>query len=381
MLILRSIFLVCLLAFLLKIFCFSPLSIFPEQIQFPPPPSSPLLLSTNNYLQKVSKVGEGFLDNPEDVCIDKEGMIYTATRDGWIKRVHGNGSVEDWKMVGGQALLGIAMSADGSVLVCDVDKGLLKVGHDSIEVLTSLVNDSKISFADDVIEASDGSMYFSDASSKFGLHDWYLDVLEAKPSGRLLKYDPLTKETTIVLDGLAFANGVALSQDQDFLLICESWKFRCLKHWLKGEDRGKTEIFIENLPGSPDNINLAPDGSFWIALLELRTNTWLDFVHTSKLAKHVVASFPKLVDHISGAKKKATVVNVGSNGEIIRKLDDPDGKVMSFVTNALEFEGHLYLGSLNSNFIGKLQLKQFNQPLEEERKNYSIRSSPWVLQG
>ena len=47
-------------------------------------------------------------------------------------------------------------------------------------------------------------------------------------------------------------------------------RFRCLKYWLKGEDKGKTEIFVENLPGGPDNIKLAPDGSFWIALLQVQ---------------------------------------------------------------------------------------------------------------
>lgn len=46
-------------------------------------------------------------------------------------------------------------------------------------------------------------------------------------------------------------------------------RFRCLRYWLKGEKRGKTEIFVENLPGAPDNINLAPDGSYWIALLQV----------------------------------------------------------------------------------------------------------------
>jgi len=53
-------------------------------------------------------------------------------------------------------------------------------------------------------------------------------------------------------------------------LICFSWiRFRCLKHWLKGINKGKTDIFIENLPAGPDNINLAPDGSFWIALIQV----------------------------------------------------------------------------------------------------------------
>ena len=81
-----------------------------------------------------------------------------------------------------------------------------------------------IRFADDVIEASDGSLYFSVASSKFGLHHWYLDLLEAKPHGQLLKYDSLLNETSIILDNLVFPNGVALSQDEDFLVVCEPWK-------------------------------------------------------------------------------------------------------------------------------------------------------------
>ncbi|KAM0974991.1 hypothetical protein ACFX2C_018086 [Malus domestica] len=44
-------------------------------------------------------------------------------------------------------------------------------------------------------------------------------------------------------------------------------RFRCLRHRLV-RDKGKTEIFVENLAGGPDNICLAPDGSFWIALLQ-----------------------------------------------------------------------------------------------------------------
>ncbi|KAF8388714.1 hypothetical protein HHK36_025394 [Tetracentron sinense] len=343
----------CSFAFILQVFFFSPIA--PDPLHLPPALLAPGF-PTNDELQRVIKIGEGFLKDPEDVCVDKEGILYTATRDGWIKRLHKNGSWEDWKMIGGPNLLGITTSMTGDLLVCDTDKGLLKVGEGGVEVLATHVNCSKISFADDVIEASDGSVYFSDVSTKFGLHDWYLDVLEAKPHGRLLKYDPSTNQTSIVLDNLCFPNGVALSKDQDFLVVCETWKFRCLKYWLKGEMKGKMEVFIDNLPGAPDNINLAPDGSFWIALLQLTSNG-LEFVHTSKAAKHLVATFPKLIEKVKGMHKKAMVVKVAANGKIIIKFDDPNGTVMSFVTSVLEFEEHLYLGSLNSNFIGKLQLK------------------------
>ncbi|KAA8523338.1 hypothetical protein F0562_009761 [Nyssa sinensis] len=347
-----SFLLVCLLAIILQVVFFSPIS--PDPLHIPPPS----FLPTNSLLQGVTKLG-GNLKNPEDVCVDKEGVLYTATRDGWIKRLHKNGSWEDWKMLGGDTLLGITTTTTGELIVCDTDKGLLKIGEDGVTVLTSYVNGTKIRFADDVIEASDGSLYFSVASTKFGLHNWYLDVLEAKPHGQLLKYDPSSNETVILLDDLGFANGVAISKDQDYVVVCETWKFRCLKYWLGGERKGKTEVFVDNLPGGPDNINLAPDGSFWIALLEL-TSSEFKFVHNSKVAaivKHLIAAIPKLIERVTGVRNKAMVVNVATDGKIMKMFDDPNGKVMSFVTSALEFEDHLYLGSLNSNFVGKLPLK------------------------
>ncbi|KAL6274374.1 hypothetical protein ACE6H2_025066 [Prunus campanulata] len=350
---LTSFVLACLLAFTLQIYFSSPIS--PVSLHLPPPSSAPRL-PKNNILQKVTKLGDGLLLKPEDVDVDKEGTIYTATRDGWIKRLHKNGNWENWKRVNTDTVLGITITEEGDVVACDTEEGLLKITGNGVKLLTSHVNGSKIRFADDVIEASDGSLYFSVASTKFGLHDWFLDVLEAKPHGQLLKYDPSSGETSILLDNLGFANGVAVSKDRDYLVVCETWKFRCQRHWLKGENKGKTEIFIENLPGGPDNINLAPDGSFWIALLQLTTEG-LEFVHTSKAAKHLIASSRKLTELVSGMRTKAMVVNVAADGKIVKKLEDTDGSVMSFVTNALEFEDHLYLGSLHTNFIGKLPLK------------------------
>ncbi|KAH0455417.1 hypothetical protein IEQ34_015449 [Dendrobium chrysotoxum] len=341
--------LVFLLSLVLHVALHSPISPLPLALpssSFPP----------NNLLKGVEKLGEGSLILPEDTCLGKDGKLYTATRDGWIKRMHSNGSWENWKMIGGSSLLGIAPSLDGDIIVCDAYKGLLKVGEGGLTVLATEVEGTKIFFADDAIEASDGSIYFSDASSKFGFENWFLDLLEARSNGRLLKYDPLKKTTSVVLANLSFPNGVALSPNEDYLLVSETWKFRCLKYWLKGELKGSTEVFIDNLPGGPDNINLAPDGSFWIALIQIRSR-WLDLIHPSPLAKLVIAAFPKAVELIKPMKNGAMVVNVESDGKIRRMLDDYDGGVISTVTSALEHEGHLYLGNLRSNFIGKLPLK------------------------
>lgn len=83
-------------------------------------------------------------------------------------------------------------------------------------------------------------------------------------------------------------------------------------------------------------------------------------MHRSKMAKHLLAMYPKLAELLNVAKRSAMVVKVGADGKILRMLDDSQGKVMSFVTSALEYEGHLYLGSLESNFIGKLPLDKYS---------------------
>jgi sugar lactone lactonase YvrE len=48
-----------------------------------------------------------------------------------------------------------------------------------------------------------------------------LAFAEAQDEGRLLKYNPATNETTVLLKGLRFANGVALSSDESFVLVNE----------------------------------------------------------------------------------------------------------------------------------------------------------------
>ncbi|RDX69396.1 Adipocyte plasma membrane-associated protein, partial [Mucuna pruriens] len=344
-----SLVLAVLVALTVQIFYFSPID--PVLLDI-----KPVSLTKDNQLQNIIKLGEGLLNEPEDVCVDKEGTLYTATRDGWIKRLPRNGNWENWKHMDSDSIIGITTAKDGGLFVCDVKKGLFKVTEeDGFSVLVSQVNGSQLRFADDVIEASDGNIYFSVVTTKFDPKDWYLDVLEARPHGQLLKYNPTSNETLIVLDNVAFANGVALSKDEDYIVLCETWKYRCLRHWLKGKNKGTTDILIENLPGAPDNINSAPDGSFWIALIQL-TSEGLEFVHKYKITKHLVASFPRLINLVNGAKEKAMVVNVATNGKIMKKFDDGDGKVITFVTSALEFEDHLYLGSLNSNFVGKLPL-------------------------
>ncbi|CAL5028837.1 unnamed protein product [Urochloa decumbens] len=329
-----------------------------DPVQSPPAPTSQY--PRNNLLQRLEKLGEGLLNGPEDVYVDAAagGVVYTATRDGWQHRMNPyNRSWERWRFVGGTGLLGIAKCADGSMLICDAhNKGLLRVGEEAVTLLAaSEVEGSTINLPDAVVEASDGTVYFSDASTRFGFDTWFLDFIESRPTGRLLKYDPRTGETSVMLDHLGFANGVALPLDEAFVVVCESARFRCMKVWLKGEKAGQSETFIDNLPGCPDNIRLGSDGYFWIALVQLRS-PWLDLITRWSLTKRVLASFPTLLEWSKATTKGAMVAQVSEDGNIIRALDDSEGKVINFVTSVMEHNGDIFLGSPKANFVGKLSL-------------------------
>lgn len=65
---------------------------------------------------------------------------------------------------------------------------------------------------------------------------------QGRPSGRVLVYDPATRATSLVAAGLWFANGVALSQDESFLVIGETFGARLMRHWLTGAKAGETEV-------------------------------------------------------------------------------------------------------------------------------------------
>lgn len=83
----------------------------------------------------MTRLGEGLLKGPEDVSVDENGTLYTATRDGWMRRLHRNGSWEDWKKLDSQTLLGITTAKGGGLIVCDSEK----VRNKGIGMSTNLI--------------------------------------------------------------------------------------------------------------------------------------------------------------------------------------------------------------------------------------------------
>ena len=180
---------------------------------------------------------------PEDIVL-KNNKIYVGYDSGVI--MSNDGIFSNTK---GRPL-GMAFDSEENLIIADAVRGLISIDRDGKVKTLSTKSDSDnipFKFVDDLDIANDGKIYFSDASSKYGYGSDRLELFEHTPNGRLLVYDPATKETTTLLNDLYFANGVALSTDESFVLVNETCMYRIQKYWLKGEKAGTSEVFIENL--------------------------------------------------------------------------------------------------------------------------------------
>ena len=289
---------------------------------------------------------------PEDVSCTADGSMITGLKDGRIVRVTMDGSSEILGNTGGRPV-GLEAMPDGSVVIADALQGLLKLLPDgSFEVLASEFEGHPILFADDLDISSDGVVWFSDASQRFSIDGFMLDMLEASRTGRLLSYNLVTGEIKSHLEGLFFANGVALGPDEAFVLVNETVTGRVHRLWLKGERTGSREIFIDQLPAMIDNISFNGEDTFWVASPNPRAA--LDAFADKPLLRKLVGGLPTWV---SGSLDEhfSMVSAFDLTGNVIKNFRDPDVR-LNQITSVNECDGKLIMGSLISNSIGILEL-------------------------
>ncbi|MCC5815131.1 MAG: SMP-30/gluconolactonase/LRE family protein [Leptospira sp.] len=344
------IFFICFLPLFVSCVTISP-------VAYDPPPAPPMegVLEPNDKLKQAELVARGKIFGPEGLDISKEGDLYVASGDGNIYKIPKDSDDPEFFVRTGGRPLGIQFDASGNLIVCDAYFGLLAVSKDKeISVLTTGSDGLEFRFTDDLDIAQDGKIYFSDASYKYKQPEYLYDLLESKPHGRLLVYDPKAKTTKTLLKDLYFANGVALSKNEDFVLVNETYRYRITKYWLKGKNAGKKEIFLGNLPGFPDNITRSKSGDFYLALFTVR-NERMDNMHPSPFRKKMVSLLPKMF--WPKPQPYGFVLKISDQGEILESYQDPTGMHLKEITHAQEQDGFLYLGSLYNDRVGKFKLE------------------------
>lgn len=311
--------------------------------------------TANDALTALRRIAEGKGRGPEDTTVGPAGWLYTGYADGRIVRINPVDGAEaeatEIANTGGRPL-GLQFDTAGNLIIADAVKGLLSLSPEGeLSLLTDSVDGEKMIFVDDLDIASDGTIWFSDASTRFDLHDNLLDAVESRKTGRLLTYDPSTGVTKVELDELGFANGVALAADESFVLVNETFRYRVTRLWLTGPKSGQADTFIENLPAHPDNLSRAPDGTFWIALVAPRSAD-LDGLMPTPFWRKVMMRLPEAMRDAL-IQPFGWVIAVNETGEVIGNLQDPNGH-FGTITSVNERSGQLYLGSLTEAAVGRL---------------------------
>ncbi|KUG22315.1 strictosidine synthase precursor [hydrocarbon metagenome] len=327
----------------------------PVAYNAPSKPAMTGILAPNNLLQKAEILVKGKVESPEEIAVDEKGRLYFGTPDGKISRLLQDGIIETFATTEGRPL-GMKFDKKGNLIVADAYKGLLSVDPQGlVKILATSANGIPFKCTDALDVAQNGTVYFTDASDKFPLKDYLLDMLEARPHGRLMRYDPVTGKVTVLISGLHFANGVALSKKEDFVLVNETYTYSIHRYWLAGPKTRTRDLFIENLPGFPDNISSNGRGNFWLALFTIR-NDMLDKLHKYPTLKSLLGNLPASL--WSKSKKYGFIVALDEQGTITGTLQDPTGKHLYDITSAQEYAGHLYIGSLHADHIGRLKINQ-----------------------
>lgn len=312
-------------------------------------------------LQTIDLKGEV---GPEHIMIGPDNKLYTTVASGNILRMNPNGTAQEVFVNTGGRVLGFDFDAQGNLIAADAVKGLLSISIDrKITVLTNSVNGDPIRYADAVVVAKNGRMYFSDASGRFAPKDWggtfeasVLDIIEGASTGRVLEYDPATQATRVVAYGLSFANGVALSADEQSLFVTETGKFRLWKIATAAsglsvaQTSPQATVLLDNLPGYPDNLMRGLDGKIWMGFAKPRNPT-ADAMADKPWLRRLTLRLPRAFWPVP--KSYGHVVAFTEDGKIVADLQDPSGAYPE-TTAVTETADRLYVQSLHAHGLGWL---------------------------
>jgi len=312
---------------------------------------------------------------PEHIDFGPDGRLYTGVLSGAILRMNPDGtSIETVVNTGGRPL-GFDFADDGTLVVADAIKGLLRIGSDgAITVLANEIDGDPIRYADAVIVAADGRVYFTDASRRFspaalGTFDAsVLDILEHSCTGRVLVYDPQAARTSLVIGGMCFPNGVALSGDERHLFIAETgeyriWKLDAAARGLDAPEAlasgdGRAQVIASNLPGFPDNLTRGPDGRLWTGLTKPRSSA-IDGMAAKPWLRALTLRLPKSLWPVPPVY--GHVIAYDEGGRVLADLQDPTGRLEE-TSGVTEHAGRLFVHSLHAQALGVLDATAVGVP-------------------
>lgn len=287
-----------------------------------------------------------------------EGAVLTGTDDGGIHRVTHDGRRSTRIADTGGRPLGLEWMPDGSLLVCDARRGLLLVDPDDgrVHPFVTEVDGRPMVFCNNAAVADDGTVYFSDSSAVHPIDRWKAEILELSGTGRLLRRSP-DGTVDVLLDGLQFANGVALVADGSAVVVAETSVRRLRRVHLTGPQAGRADVFVDALPGFPDNLSRGSDGLVWVAVASPADPLVERLQGAPMWLRRGVTRLPEAVQ--PAPKRTIHVQAYDADAQLVHDLavsDPADLARFHMPTGVREHDGRVWLGSLHEPAVAVLEL-------------------------
>ncbi len=343
--------------------CFWPVPAEPRSWSAPTPPGYVGAYASNTRLTGLQTIEIGNEFGPEHIAIGPDGKLYAAMTSGSLLRMAPDGRGREVFANTGGRVLGFDFDAEGRMIAADAMKGLLTISPDArVALLTDRVSTSDpIRYANSIVVAPDGLIFFTDASGRFAPREWggtlqasVLDILEQAATGRVLSYDPATMSTRVVAHGFSFANGIALSSDGRSLFVSETGRYRIWTIDSRARDidvqagSPQARVLIDNLPGYPDNLMRGRDGRIWVGLFRPR-NPAADGLSQRPFIRKVLLRLPP--SFLPVGDPYGHVFAFDESGRVTEDWQDPGG-VYPETTGATETADRIYIHSLGAPTIG-----------------------------
>eukprot|EP00210_Caulerpa_lentillifera_P002830 g2704.t1 len=313
----------------------------------------------NEVLRNAPNLFKNTISEPETIIFDQDGGMFLFAVNGIYRSAPtANGGFSDpvrfIEIKNGRPLSG-AFDSEWNIYFCD-GFGKLNVTDRSYEFL---IGSDELCFCDDVVIATNGDVFFTDATNfkpadLNSLRESFLATLaNGGAYGRILKYTPVTGETQVLVPNVTFANGIELAHDESYLLYSDASICTIKRYWLKGPKRGRIETFLQQpLPGYSDGISKGTDSTYWLAILAPVNKNQL-FLLSSRLTRWILYRIPPSITE-ELAPRHGAIAQVDENGKVLRSFHDTSGR-FGRVTSVTERSGKLYIGSFN-NFVKVLDL-------------------------
>jgi gluconolactonase len=185
------------------------------------------------------------LQHAEGVCWSPtEQAVYAGGEGGQLYRFGlDGGTFETVCTVPGASMLGLALDGAGAVYACDIGNGCIqRIAPDG----TATQYGDEIGFPNYPVFDAEGRLWVSDSG------DW------GRAAGGIVRIDP-DGTTERVVDGLHFANGLALQGD--WIYVVESTWPRIVRIPLAG-GAPQTVVALDRVV--PDGIAFDAEGGLWI---------------------------------------------------------------------------------------------------------------------